>query len=135
MNSPLDSSLAVLNLEGKELARNEDANGLDSLIVFRPPEAAIICCNCAIFATRAGRILNTESMPARSPISIPFSRSADRRGQSVEVELQGHNLASLTITNKIDQTRSSALQEIRAQGTNLLSNPRAFEIGEPARVH
>lgn len=36
--SALDSSLAVLDHAGKELARNEDFNGLDSLITFAVPE-------------------------------------------------------------------------------------------------
>src|SRR5439155_20192835 len=35
--SALDSSLAVLDRAGKELARNEDFNGLDSLITFAVP--------------------------------------------------------------------------------------------------
>src|SRR5439155_7908055 len=36
--SPLDSSLALLNSSGKELARNEDYNGLDSWLGFSVPE-------------------------------------------------------------------------------------------------
>src|SRR6185312_4126303 len=35
--SRLDSSLALLDAEGKELARSEDVNGLDSLIDFAVP--------------------------------------------------------------------------------------------------
>ena len=36
--SALDSSLAVLNAKGKEIARNEDYNGLDSLLSFTAHE-------------------------------------------------------------------------------------------------
>jgi len=38
INSKLDSSLAVLDKSGKELARNEDAVGLDSVLDFEVPE-------------------------------------------------------------------------------------------------
>jgi len=37
IGSPLDSSLALLDALGKELVRNEDANGLDSLIIWTVP--------------------------------------------------------------------------------------------------
>ena len=37
IGSPLDSSLAVLDANGKELARNEDAVGLDSVLHFEVP--------------------------------------------------------------------------------------------------
>ena len=36
--SPLDSSLALLDSDGRELVRSEDVNGLDSLIDFEVPE-------------------------------------------------------------------------------------------------
>src|SRR5439155_24027520 len=36
--SALDSSLALLDAAGKELSRNEDYNGLDSLLMFAVPE-------------------------------------------------------------------------------------------------
>jgi len=129
MNSPLDSSLAVQNLEGKELARNEDANGLDSLIIFRPPEGGDYLLQLRDFRYQGGADFKYRIYAGAIPYLDSIFPLGGRRGQSVEVELQGHNLASLTITNKIDPNTQLGVAEIRAQGTNLLSNPRAFEIG------
>jgi len=129
MNSPLDSSLTVLNPEGKELARNEDANGLDSLIVFRPPEDGDYLLQLRDFRYQGGADFKYRIYAGAIPYLDSIFPLGGRRGQSVEIQLEGNNLATLTLTNKIATSAQLGLAEIRAQGANLLSNPRAFEIG------
>jgi len=130
MNSPLDSSLAVLSLEGKELARNEDANGFDSLIEFQPPEDGDYLLQLRDFRYQGGGDFKYRVYAGAIPYLDSLFPLGGRCGQSVELNLKGHNLSLLTITNKIDPAAQPGLSEIRAQGTGLLSNARAFEIGD-----
>jgi len=86
-----------------------------------------------------------DSLPGRGGFkyriyagAIPYLDSifplGGRRGQSVEVELQGHNLASLTITNKIDPNTQLGVQK---SGLKELIYCRIQELSKSAtcRVH
>ena len=62
--SPLDSSLAILDSKGKELARSEDALGFDSLIEFTAPEDGDFIAKLRDFQYR-GAVLGRHKLDAR----------------------------------------------------------------------
>src|SRR5262249_46153130 len=129
--SPLDSSLAVLNLEGKELARNEDANGLDSLIRFSPPAEGDYVVQLRDFRYQGGGEHKYRLYAGVIPCLESIFPMGGRRGETVELQLQGNNLASgengrAIMAIKILPGSPVGITEVRAAGTGLSSNPRQF---------
>jgi hypothetical protein len=72
--SLLDSSLVILDAHGKELARSEDARGLDSVIYFTVPEDGD---NSETSGFKAAMISSIVFTPERCLTSIPSSRWVD----------------------------------------------------------
>jgi hypothetical protein len=131
IGSPLDSSLALLNAEGKELARNEDANGLDSLIEFAVPDEADYLLQIRDFRYRGGADYRYRLHAGTLPYLDSIFPLGGRRGQSVEIALEGRNLGDAkTLTKKIDPSAPLGPTEIRARSGGHVSNARNFEIGD-----
>ncbi|MCI0537363.1 MAG: PPC domain-containing protein [Verrucomicrobiales bacterium] len=135
LGSPLDSSLAVLDSKGKELARNEDSQGLDSVIDWDVPADGEYVIQLRDFQYRgAGNYryrLVAGSLPHAS-YAFPFG---GQRGKNVEVEITGYNLGGTTkIALKLEPDAPLGRQEIRAQTALGVSNPFPFEIGELPEV-
>jgi hypothetical protein len=131
IGSPLDSSLALLNTEGKELARNEDANGLDSLIEFTVPDDADYLLQIRDFRYRGGADYKYRLHAGSLPYVDSIFPLGGRRGQSVEIALQGRNLDDArTLTKKIDPSAPLGPTEIRTRSGGHASNARSFEIGD-----
>jgi hypothetical protein len=130
MGSPLDSSLAVLGIDGRELARNEDANGFDSLIEFTVPETADYLLQLRDFRFKGGGDFKYRLYAGTIPYLEAIFPLGGRRGDSVEIALSGRNLARPTLTNNITSTAPLGLTEIRGETGGHVSNPKSFEVGD-----
>jgi hypothetical protein len=130
MGSPLDSSLAILNGKGDELVRNEDANGLDSLVEFVVPEEADYLVQLRDFRYSGGNEFKYRLYAGAIPCLDSIFPLGGRRGQSVEIALTGRNLGDVkTMTKRIDPAAPLGLIELRAGVGKSFSNPRNFDIG------
>jgi hypothetical protein len=127
--SSLDSTLAVLTADGKELARNEDANGFDSLIVFTVPADGDYLLQIRDFRFQGGGgfkyRINAGPLPYLESI-FPFG---GQRGKPVEVALTGRNLEGTSkMTFGVAANAPTGRQEIRANTPKGVSNPIAFDV-------
>ena len=128
--SPLDSSLALLDAGGKEVARSEDANGLDSLIDFTVPEDGDYLLQIRDFRYQGGNDFKYRIIAGELPYLDNIFPLGAKRGQAVEVALHGRNLDDLTSMKlKVESTAPLGRQEIRAHTAKGYSNPVLFEVG------
>jgi hypothetical protein len=129
--SPLDSSLAILDRTGSELARNEDAVGLDSVLVFEVPQDGQYVVQLRDFRYEGGQNYTYRLRAGELPLvtsSFPFG---GKRGETVEVELRGHNLEHANkLTLKLAAESGVGRQELRAATSKGLSNPFLFETSD-----
>src|SRR5437773_3710756 len=133
--SPLDSSLALLNAEGKELVRSEDVNGLDSLIDFTVPEDGQYFLQIRDFRYQGGKDFKYRIVAGESPYLDGIFPLGGQRGQSVEVTLRGRNLDGLSkMKLKIEPDAPLGQQEIRAHTAKGYSNPILFDVGDLAEL-
>ena len=127
--SALDSSLAVLDGTGKELARSEDALGFDSLIEFAAPEDGEFIAQLRDFQYRG-----TGDYKYRLSIgALPYVDSVfpfgGQRGQPVEIVTVGRNLQGTEkMTLNIAADAPLGRQEIRLNTPRGLSNPIQFDV-------
>jgi hypothetical protein len=131
--SALDSSLALLDKAGKELARNEDYNGLDSLLVFTVPEDGEYILQLRDFRYQGGGNYNYRLYAGALPYVDSIFPFGGQRGKQVKVELTGYNLAGTPkMTLKLAASAPLGLQEIRAHTPNGYSNFRPFDLSDLA---
>src|SRR5207253_10107425 len=86
--SALDSSLAILNAAGKELARNEDYNGLDSLLLFDASEEGEYLLQLRDFRYQGGGNYTYRLYAGALPYVESIFPLGGQRGQQVEVALK-----------------------------------------------
>ena len=127
--SPLDSTLAVLDANGKELVRSEDVNGFDSLILFSVPTDGDYFLQIRDFRFQGSGAhkyrINAGPLPYLESI-FPFG---GQRGKQVEVALSGRNLEGTTkMTFAIAPNSPLGRQEIRANTPQGFSNPVPFDV-------
>jgi hypothetical protein len=131
LGSSLDSSLAVLDKTGRELARNEDAIGNDSVLDFQAPEDGEYVAQVRDYRLQGGDKFDYRLLAG----SLPYVRAAfpfaGRRGDTTEVELRGYNLQGAEkITLHFDATARLGQQELRTTSPAGLSNPFAFIVSD-----
>lgn len=128
MGSQLDSSLMVLDGGGKELARNEDRLGLDSVVEFSIPADAEYTVQLRDFRHFGGGDFRYRLVMGVLPFVTSHFPLGGRRGETVEVELKGTNLegANKMLLHLADHGALGA-QEVRASTAKGLSNPFSFE--------
>ena len=129
--SPLDSTLAILDSNGKELVRSEDVNGFDSFIAFAVPADGDYILQIRDFRFQGSGAhkyrINAGELPYVDHI-FPFG---GQRGKQVEVALSGHNLEGTTkMSFNIAATSPLGRQEIRANTPKGHSNPILFEASD-----
>lgn len=130
LGSKLDSSLAVYNKDGKELARSEDVAGLDSVLDFKAPDDGDYTVEIRDFRYQGGDDYNYRLLVGVLPYvknSFPYG---GQRGQTVEFELEGANLDSSKLLLNLAADAPSGRQEIRVAGEKGLSNPFPLEVSE-----
>src|SRR5439155_3366917 len=129
--SPLDSSVAILNASGKELARNEDFNGLDSLLFFKAPESAEYVLQIRDFRYLGGDKYSYRCYAGELPYVESIFPFGGQRGKQVEVKLSGRNLEGTdTMTLNIDKKSPLGRQEIRAKAPKGYSNLIPFDVSD-----
>lgn len=131
IGSSLDSTLAVRDAGGRELARNEDHAGLDSLIDFAVPEDGDYYLEIRdlrytgggnhYYRIRAGRLPYLDAM-------FPFGA---RRGDSLEIALVGRNIEGAEkVRLRLDPGAALGTREIRATTALGVSNPLPFDVND-----
>jgi len=128
--SPLDSSLLLLDPDGKELARNEDALGLDSLLHFTAPADGDYIVGLRDFRYRGGGDYSYRLTAGPVPYVerlFPFGGS---RGKSVEVAITGRNLDGTTRMNLAIDPKARRAQEIRVKTPRGYSNLVPFDVSD-----
>jgi hypothetical protein len=125
----LDSSLAILDSNGKELARNEDANGFDSFIRFEVPADGNYFLTIRDFEHRGGDAYNYHLAAGALPYVESIFPFGGQRGKTAELKLAGVNLEGAeTMKMAIDPNAPGGPQEIRAHTAKGFSNPRQFDV-------
>src|SRR5262245_41582731 len=133
--SPLDSSLAVLDAQGKELARNEDALGLDSLLFFTAPEDGEYILQLRDYRFQGGNNYTYRLYAGTLPYVESVFPFGAQRGKTVEIALQGHNLDGTTkMTLNIDAKARRGRQDIRAATPRGLSNLVPFDVSDLSEI-
>jgi hypothetical protein len=129
LGSPLDSTLAVFDSKGTELARNEDANGADSLLLFTVPIDGDYVLMIRDFQHRGGDNFTYHITAGALPYVQSIFPFGGQRGQSVEINLVGINLEGAEKMNMvIDANAPGGPQEIRAHTVRGVSNPLQFDV-------
>jgi hypothetical protein len=129
--SALDGSLAVLNGKGKELARNEDYNGLDSLLSFTVPEDGEYVLQIRDFRYMGGGNFNYRLYAGALPYVESIFPLGGQRGKQVEIALDGKNLEGTSkMTLDIAAKAPLGRQDIRANTPKGLSNLLPFDVSD-----
>lgn len=128
--SPLDSSLAVYDLDGRELARNEDAIGLDSLLMFTVPKAGEYVAALRDFRFRGGGEYRYRLTAGPIPYIETVFPFGGQRGRTVEVTVQGRNLEGTTKLMLDIAGNAPRTQEIRVKTARGDSNLVPFNVSD-----
>lgn len=129
--SSLDASLAILNAKGKELARNEDHNGLDSLLTFTVPEDGEYVLQIRDFRYMGGDKFNYRLYAGALPYVESIFPLGGQRGKQVEIALDGKNLEGTSkMTVNIAANSPLGRQDIRANTPKGLSNLLPFDVSD-----
>jgi hypothetical protein len=129
MGSPLDSSLALFDSKGKEVARSEDARGFDSLIEFTVPEDGDYIAQLRDFQYRGAGDYRYRLFVGVLPYVDQIFPFGGQREKPAEITVTGRNLAgSEKMTLNIAADASLGRQEIRLNTPRGLSNPIQFDV-------
>jgi len=129
--SPLDSSLAVLDAQGRELARSEDALGLDSLLFFTAPQDGEYVLTLRDFRYQGGGNFTYRLHGGMLPYVESLFPFGGPRGKPVEVAVTGRNLEGMTnMTLNIEAQAAAGRQEIRLRAPGGLSNLLPFQVSD-----
>ncbi|HVR35066.1 MAG TPA: pre-peptidase C-terminal domain-containing protein, partial [Methylomirabilota bacterium] len=128
--SPLDSSLALWDAEGRELARSEDANLLDSLIRFEVPEDGVYFLELRDFQFRGGGGYKYHLMAGAIPYVDRIFPPGGAVGDEVKLSLTGDNLEGAeSLTLRIAEDAKPGIEEFRALTEKGAANPVSFHVG------
>lgn len=129
--SPLDATLIVADAKGTELARSEDAHGLDPFLVFKAPADGEYTARLNDLRHLGGDKYTYHLVLARRPYLESLFPFGGRRGSTVEVQLLGHQLdAANRLTLALAPDAPLGRQEIRARTAAGYSNPIGFEVSD-----
>jgi hypothetical protein len=126
----LDSSLMVLDLNGRELARNEDAVGLDSLLFFTAPADGEFIVALRDFRYRGGNEYGYRLTAGRIPYVEALFPFGGQRGKQVEVAITGRNLDGTTKLTLDIASKAPRAQEIRVKTPRGYSNLVPFNVSD-----
>ena len=129
--SPLDATLLLLDATGKELARSEDAHGLDPFLEFVPPAEGEYLLKIFDLRFQGGADYRYRLVAGALPYLEGRYPFGGRRGSSVDVALNGINLDGRDkLAIAIDPAAPQGSQEIRIRTPRGSSNPLQFESGD-----
>jgi hypothetical protein len=128
--SQLDSSLSVLDANGKELARNEDAIGLDSLLLFTAPADGEFLVAVRDFRFRGGNDYSYRLTAGTIPYVESIFPFGGPRGKAVEVAVRGRNLDGISKMTLDIAAKAPRSQEIRLKAPRGYSNLIPFNVSD-----
>ena len=128
--SQLDSSLSVLDANGKELARNEDAIGLDSLLVFTAPADGEFIVGVRDFRFRGGNDYGYRLTAGRIPYVESIFPFGGPRGKAIEMAVRGRNLDGIDKMTLDISAKAPRSQEIRLKTPRGYSNLVPFNVSD-----
>lgn len=129
--SPLDATLVLLDASGKELARSEDAHGLDPFLDFTPKADGEYVLRISDLRFQGGGNYAYRIVAGALPYLDRRFPYGGRRGTSVEVALSGIHLDGQDkLTIAIDSKAPAGAQDIRIRSARGSSNPLPFETGD-----
>jgi hypothetical protein len=135
VGSPLDSSLAIVDGAGKELARSEDAKGFDSFLHFKVPENGEYTVELRDFRYGGSPKHKYHLTLGALPYVDSVFPAGGRRGEPVEVALRGSSLGNTErLLLHLDAAAPLGAQELRVTTTNGLSLPFPFQVGDLAEA-
>jgi hypothetical protein len=126
----LDSSLMVLDTNGKELVRNEDAIGLDSLLFFTAPADGEFIIALRDFRYRGGNEYSYRLTAGPIPYVESLFPFGGARGKPVEVAINGRNLDGTTKMTLDIAPKAPRSQEIRVKTPRGYSNLIPFNVSD-----
>jgi hypothetical protein len=134
--SQLDSSMALLDSSGKEVARNEDANGLDSFIDFVAPEDGTYTIQLRDFRQRSGGDYKFRLTAGELPYLDGIFPYGAKRGMPVSLALRGRNLqGDSTLYLTLNPKARLGRQEIRERVGRYFTNPQNFDVSDYAEFN
>ena len=135
IGSAMDTSLAVFDGKGKELARSEDAIGNDSVLEFKAPEDGEYTAQIRDYRMQGGNNFRYRLQMTTAPYVMRHFPFGGRRGEAVEVELSGYNLRGAEkMTLQLAKDAPGGQQELRTVSPLGLSNPFPFMVGDLPQV-
>ncbi len=133
--SPLDPTLVLLDATGKEIARSEDANGLDPFLEFTPTADGDYTAKVTDLRFQGGGDYRYRIVAGVLPYLDFLFPFGGKRGTSVELQLQGRNLEGADkLTVQVAGNAPIGRQDIRARTSRGFSNPQPFEAGDLPEV-
>ena len=133
--SSLDGTMLVLDATGKELARSEDAHGLDPFLVFKAPADGEYVVRLNDLRHQGGDRHTYRLVARPGPYVETLFPFGGRRGSTVEVGLQGHLLEGADkLTLALASDAPLGRQDVRARTQFGFSNPVGFEVGDLPEV-
>lgn len=133
--SPLDATIYLLDNTGKELAKSEDAHGLDPFIEFTPESDGDYLLRIVDTRFQGGGDYRYRLVAGVRPYLDFLFPFGGRRGSSTEIQFKGINLDG-SDKLKLDIATDAPLgrQEIRAHTAAGFSNPLTFEVDDLPEV-
>jgi hypothetical protein len=129
--SPLDPTLIIQDSSGKELAKNEDANGLDPFIEFTPPADGEYAAKIYDLRFQGGGDYRYRIVAGPLPYLEYLFPFGGKRGSAVDLQLNGRNLdGTEKMVVMIAPDAPMGRQDVRARTPHGYSNPRPFEVGD-----
>lgn len=133
--SPLDANLIVTDAAGRELARSEDAHGLDPFVVFKAPAAGEYGLRIHDLRHLGGDNYRYHLVAGAMPYVETLFPFGGRRGSVVDVQLIGHRLGGADrLTLALAGDAPTGRQDLRAHTADGHSNPIPFEVGDLPEV-
>ena len=129
--SPLDATLVILGADGKELARSEDAHGLDPFLEFTAPADGEFVVQLHDLRFQGGGDYRYRLVAGTLPYLDFLFPFGGRRGSAVELQLKGRNLDGADkMPIRIAPDAPLGRQDIRARTPRGYSSPLPFEAGD-----
>ena len=129
--SPLDASLFLFDATGKEIARSEDAHGLDPFLEFTAPAEGDYLLKLQDLRFQGGDAYRYRLVAGSLPYLQRLFPFGGKRGSTVELQLSGPNLEGADrLALGIAANAPLGRQDIRARTAAGTSNPLSFEASD-----
>jgi hypothetical protein len=135
IGSQIDTSVAIFDAQKKELARNEDAIGNDSVLEFKAPDDGEYVVQVRDYRMQGGKDFRYRLQISGAPFVTGTFPLGGRRGETTAVELRGYNLeGAAKMVLKLDAGAALGQQSLRTVSPMGLSNPFPFFISDLSQV-